>query len=203
MLQDLLEFNVTFLGQNTMSGKIVGYIRTSSLHQNSNRQLEGVKLDKTFIDQASGKDLKRPQLAAMLDFIREGDTVVVHSMDRLARNLSDLKRIVSQCTQGQITIKFLKEGLTFTGEDSPMANLLLSVMGGIAEFERALIHERQAEGIALAQKKGVYIGRKKSLNAEQVDYMKESIAKHKKKNEIAKELGVSRETVYRYLKANV
>ena len=202
MLQDLLEFNVTFLGQNTMSGKIVGYIRTSSLHQNSNRQLEGVKLDKTFIDQASGKDLKRPQLAAMLDFIREGDTVVVHSMDRLARNLSDLKRIVSQCTQGQITIKFLKEGLTFTGEDSPMANLLLSVMGGIAEFERALIHERQAEGIALAQKKGVYIGRKKSLNAEQVDYMKESIAKHKKKNEIAKELGVSRETVYRYLKAN-
>jgi DNA invertase Pin-like site-specific DNA recombinase len=84
-----------------------------------------------------------------------------------------------------------------------MANLLLSVMGGIAEFERALIHERQAEGIALAQKKGVYIGRKKSLNSEQVDYMKESIAKHKKKKEIAKELGVSRETVYRYLKANV
>ncbi|HXH55249.1 MAG TPA: recombinase family protein [Gammaproteobacteria bacterium] len=167
-----------------------------------NRQLEGFKLDKTFIDQASGKDLKRPQLAAMLDFIREGDTVVVHSMDRLARNLSDLKRIVSQCTQSQITIRFLKEGLTFTGEDSPMANLLLSVMGGIAEFERALIHERQAEGIALAQKKGVYIGRKKSLNSEQVDYMKESIAKHKKKNEIAKELGVSRETIYRYLKAS-
>jgi len=203
MLQNLLESNVTFLGKNTMSGKTVGYIRVSSLQQNANRQLEGIKLDKMFIDQASGKDLKRPQLAAMLDFIREGDTVVVHSMDRLARNLVDLKRIVSQCTQSQITIRFLKEGLTFTGEDSPMANLLLSVMGGIAEFERALIHERQAEGIALAQKKGVYIGRKKALNSEQVDYMKESIAKHKKKNEIAKELGVSRETVYRYLKANV
>ncbi|HQW57467.1 MAG TPA: recombinase family protein [Gammaproteobacteria bacterium] len=183
-----------------MSGKTVGYIRVSTLQQNANRQLEGIKLDKMFIDQASGKDLKRPQLSAMLDFIREGDTVVVHSMDRLARNLADLKRIVSQCTQSQITIRFLKEGLTFTGEDSPMANLLLSVMGGIAEFERALIHERQAEGIALAQKKGVYFGRKKALNAEQVDYMKESIAKHKKKKEIAKELGVSRETVYRYLK---
>lgn len=186
-----------------MSGKTVGYIRISGIDQNPARQLEGIKLDKTFIDQASGKDLKRPQLAAMLDFIREGDTVVVHSMDRLARNLADLKQVVSQCTKNQITIQFLKEGLTFTGEDSPMANLLLSVMGGIAEFERALIHERQAEGIALAQKKGVYIGRKKALNSEQVNYMKESIAKHKKKNEIAKELGVSRETVYRYLKANV
>ena len=202
MWQDPLNSILTFSGKNTMSGKTVGYVRVSTLQQNANRQLEGVKLDKTFIDQASGKDLKRPQLAAMLDFIREGDTVVVHSMDRLARNLSDLKRIVSQCTQNQITIRFLKEGLTFTGEDSPMANLLLSVMGGIAEFERALIHERQAEGIALAQKKGVYIGRKKSLSSEQVHYMKESIAKHKKKNEIAKELGVSRETIYRYLKAS-
>ncbi len=185
-----------------MSGKTVGYIRTSSLQQNANRQLEGVKLDKTFIDQASGKDLKRPQLSAMLDFIREGDTVVVHSMDRLARNLADLKQIVSQCTQNQIAIQFLKEGLTFTGEDSPMANLLLSVMGGIAEFERALIRERQAEGIALAQKKGVYIGRKKALNSEQVAYLKQSVTTQKKKKEIAKELGVSRETLYRYLKAS-
>lgn len=185
-----------------MSGKIVGYIRVSTLQQNANRQLEGVKLDKTFIDQVSGKDLKRPQLTAMLDFIREGDTVVVHSMDRLARNAVDLKRLVSLCTQKQVDIQFLKEGLTFTGEDSPMANLLLSVMGGIAEFERSLIRERQAEGIALAQKKGLYIGRKKSLNSEQVEYIKKSIAVHKQKKAIAKELGVSRETVYRYLKVN-
>jgi DNA invertase Pin-like site-specific DNA recombinase len=200
MLQKLLNSNVTYLEQNTMSGKTVGYIRISSLSQNASRQLEGVKLDKTFIDQASGKDLKRPQLIAMLEFIREGDTVVVHSMDRLARNVADLKRVVSECTQNQVAIQFLKEGLIFTGEDSPMANLLLSVIGGIAEFERALIRERQAEGIALAQKKGLYIGRKKSLNSEQVEYIKKSIAVHKKKKEIAKELGVSRETVYRYLK---
>lgn len=185
-----------------MSGKTVGYIRVSTLQQNANRQLEGVKLDKVFIDQASGKDLKRPQLAAMLDFIREGDTVIVHSMDRLARNVSDLKRVVSQCTQNQIAIQFLKEGLTFTGEDSPMSNLLLSVMGEIAEFERALIRERQAEGIALAQKKGLYTGRKKALSSQQVEYIKKGIAAYKKKSDIAKELGVSRETVYRYLKAS-
>lgn len=184
-----------------MSGKIVGYIRVSTFEQNADRQLEGIPIDKKFIDRASGKDLKRPQLEAMLDFVREGDTVVVHSMDRLSRNLEDLRRVITQCTKNQVTVRFLKESLTFTGEDSPMANLLLSVMGGIAEFERALIRERQAEGIALAQKRGVYIGRKKCLNAQQVDYMKQSIAIHKKKQDIAKELGVSRETVYRYLKA--
>jgi DNA invertase Pin-like site-specific DNA recombinase len=185
-----------------MSGKTIGYIRVSTPEQNPDRQLEGIALDKKFIDKASGKDLKRPQLEAMLNYIRDGDTVIVHSMDRLARNLSDLRRIVSQCTENQITIRFLKEGLSFTGEDSPMANLLLSVMGGIAEFEQALIRERQAEGIALAKLKGLYRGRKRSLNSEQVKYLKEHSATHKKKSIIAKELGVSRETIYRYLKAN-
>uniref|UniRef100_UPI00112F6901 recombinase family protein n=1 Tax=Escherichia coli TaxID=562 RepID=UPI00112F6901 len=79
---------------------------------------------------------------------------VVHSMDRLARNLDDLRRLVQKLTQRGVRIEFLKEGLVFTGEDSPMANLMLSVMGAFAEFERALIRERQREGIALA-KQGV------------------------------------------------
>ncbi|MBN0091514.1 recombinase family protein, partial [Pseudomonas aeruginosa] len=116
-----------------------GYVRVSSFEQNPERQLEQVEVSKLFTDKASGKDTQRPQLEAMLGFVREGDTVVVHSMDRLARNLDDLRRLVQKLTQRGVRIEFLKEGLVFTGEDSPMANLMLSVMGAFAEFERALI----------------------------------------------------------------
>jgi len=118
-------------------GQQVGYLRVSSLDQNEVRQLEGLALDKTFIDKASGKDVKRPQLEAMQSFVREGDTVFCHSMDRLARNLDDLRRIVLGLTERGVHIVFVKENLTFTGEDSPMSNLLLSVMGAFAQFERA------------------------------------------------------------------
>ena len=98
--------------------------------------LEGIKLDKVFTDKASGKDTKRPALDDLMEFVREGDTVVVHSMDRLARNLDDLRQIVQRLTGWGIKIQFIKESLTFTGEDSPMATLMLSVMGAFAEFER-------------------------------------------------------------------
>jgi DNA invertase Pin-like site-specific DNA recombinase len=117
-------------------------------------------------DKASGKDVNRPQLDAMLTFAREGDTVVVHSMDRLARNLDDLRKLVQSLTKRGIRIEFVKESLTFSGEDSPMANLMLSVMGAFAEFERALIRERQREGIAIARQRGAYRGRKRSLSDE-------------------------------------
>ena len=110
-------------------GQRVGYLRVSSLDQNEVRQLEGLALNKTFTDKASGKDVKRPQLEAMLSFVREGDTVFCHSMDRLARNLDDLRRIVLGLTERGVHIVFVKENLTFTGEDSPMSNLLLNVMG--------------------------------------------------------------------------
>jgi DNA invertase Pin-like site-specific DNA recombinase len=120
-----------------------------------------------FTDRASGKDTKRPQLALLMGFVRTGDTVVVHSMDQLARNLDDLRRIVQTLTGRGIRIEFVKEHLSFTGEDSPMANLMLSVMGAFAEFERALIHERQREGIALAKQRGAYKGRRKALLQEQ------------------------------------
>jgi DNA invertase Pin-like site-specific DNA recombinase len=111
----------------------------------------------------SGKDTARPELEAIIRYVRDGDTIVVHSMDRLARNLDDLRRLVRELTGKGVKVKFLKENLTFTGEDSPMATLLLSVMGGFAEFERALIRERQREGIALANARGVYRGRKPAL----------------------------------------
>jgi DNA invertase Pin-like site-specific DNA recombinase len=183
-----------------MKGQRVGYIRVSTIDQNADRQLEGVELDRTFTDKASGKDAKRPQLEALLAFVREGDTVLVHSMDRLARNLDDLRRIVQTLTKRGIRIEFLKEGLTFTGEDSPMAILLLSVMGAFAEFERSLIRERQREGINLAKSRGVYRGRKKSLSDDQVSAMKDQLLAGEKKAKIARDLGISRETLYQYLK---
>lgn len=117
-----------------MQGHRIGYVRVSSFDQNPERQLEQTQVSKVFTDKASGKDTQRPQLEALLSFVREGDTVVVHSMDRLARNLDDLRRLVQKLTQRGVRIEFLKEGLVFTGEDSPMANLMLSVMGAFAEF---------------------------------------------------------------------
>lgn len=108
-----------------------------------------------FADKASGKDTQRPELERLLAFMREGDTVVVHSMERLARNLDDLRRIVQGLRRRDVRIEFAKEGLTFTGEDSPMANPMQSVMGAFTEFERALIRERQ-RGIALAKQRGAY-----------------------------------------------
>jgi DNA invertase Pin-like site-specific DNA recombinase len=180
----------------------VGYIRVSSFDQNTDRQLDGLKLDRVFIDKASGKDINRPELEKLLAYVRAGDTIVVHSMDRLARNLDNLRQLVHEFTSRGIKIQFIKEGLTFTGEDSPMSTLLLSVMGAFAEFERALIRERQLEGIALAKQRGAYKGRKKVLTAEQVKKIKERITTGEKKSKIAKDFGISRETLYQYLKEN-
>ncbi len=183
-----------------MQGHRIGYIRVSSFDQNPERQLEQVEVSKVFTDKASGKDTERPALEELLAFVREGDTVVVHSMDRLARNLDDLRRLVQQLTKRGVRIEFVKECLTFTGEDSPMANLLLSVMGAFAEFERALIRERQREGIALAKQRGAYRGRKKALSTEQVEELQSRASAGEQKAKLAREYGISRETLYQYLK---
>lgn len=176
--------------------KTVGYRRVSAFDQNTERQLEGVKLDKVFTDKASGKDTKRPQLQAGLEYLREGDLFVIHSMDRLARNLDDLRRIVLDLTKKGVHVQFVKENLTFTGEDSPMATLLLSLLGAVAEFERSMIRERQREGIELAKKKGVYKGRKPSLTPEQVKEIRKRVKAGEKKTALAAEYRVSRQTVY-------
>ena len=183
-----------------MAGQQIGYVRVSTYDQNPERQLEGVTLDRVFTDKASGKDVNRPQLETLMAFVRPGDTVVVHSMDRLARNLDDLRRMVQVLTQRGVHIQFIKEHLMFTGEDSPMANLMLSVMGAFAEFERALIRERQREGIALAKQRGAYRGRKKSLSTDEAALLKTRIANGEKKTLVARELGISRETLYQYLR---
>lgn len=184
-----------------MKGQRIGYVRVSTFDQNVDRQLEGQSLDRVFTDKASGKDVNRPQLDAMLTFAREGDTVVVHSMDRLARNLDDLRKLVQSLTKRGIRIEFVKESLTFSGENSPMANLMLSVMGAFAEFERALIRERQREGIAVAKQRGAYRGRKRSLSDEMVAELHRRVVAGERKAIIARDLGISRETLYQYLRA--
>lgn len=184
-----------------MNDQHIGYIRVSTFEQNTDRQLDGIDLDKVFIDKASGKDIKRPELEALMQFAREGDTVVVHSMDRLARNLDDLRRIVQSLIGRSIRVQFIKESLTFTGDDSPMSTLLLSVMGAFAEFERALIRERQLEGIALAKQRGAYKGRKRSLSDSQIEELRRRAGAGEQKARIARDFGISRETLYQYIRA--
>ena len=185
-----------------MKGQRIGYVRVSSLDQNPERQLEQIQVDKMFTDRASGKDTDRPELDALLSFVREGDTIVIHSMDRLARNLDDLRRLVQKLTKRGVSIQFVKETMTFTGEDSPMANLMLSVMGAFAEFERALIRERQREGIALAKKRGVYRGRKRSLNEVQISELRRRVTAGEKKASLARDFCISRETLYQYMRGD-
>lgn len=182
-----------------ITGQNVGYVRVSTIVQNTARQLDGVALDKVFEDKASGKNTDRPQLAACLSHLREGDTLYVHSMDRLCRNLDDLRRIVKELTGRGVVVKFHKEGLAFTGEDSPMSNLLLSMLGAVAEFERSIILERQREGIAIAKSEGKYKGRKPSLTTDRIAELRKRAAGGEKKTALAREFGVSRETVYAYL----
>jgi DNA invertase Pin-like site-specific DNA recombinase len=184
-----------------MKGQRVGYVRVSTSEQNTDRQLEGIQLDEVFTDKASGKDVKRPELEAMLKHVRKGDVVFVHSMDRLARNLDDLRRIVKDLTGRGVRVEFVKEALVFTGDDSPMVTLLLSMLGTVAEFERSLIKERQKEGIALAKARGVYTGRKPTLSPEQIAELKKRVQHGIPKARVAREFNITRETVYQYLRS--
>ena len=181
-------------------------MRVSSVDQNDSRQLEGVLLDKTFTDKASGKDTNRPHLKAMLEFVREGDHIFVHSMDRLSRSLRDLQDVVEQLTAKGISVAFIKENLTFeppaTGADAhktAYSTLMLQLLGAVSQFERALIKERQREGIAIAKAKKVYKGRKPALDKSSVAKLKQMVADGLPKVQIAKELGISRASVYVYL----
>lgn len=185
-----------------MIGQRVGYVRVSTEDQNPERQLEGVTVDRVFIDKASAKDVNRPKLNELLNFIRQGDVLVVHSMDRLARNLDDLRNLVMQLKERGIRVEFVKEQLVFSGEDSPMSTLLLSVVGAFAEFERALLKERQKEGIALAKKRGAYKGRKKTLSSEQIQELVSRVQSGEKKAALARDFGISRETLYQYLRGS-
>jgi DNA invertase Pin-like site-specific DNA recombinase len=184
-------------------GQLVGYIRVSTEEQNTARQQEALadfNLDKTFIDKASGKDTERPQLQAALAHLREGDTFIIYSMDRLSRSLTDLINTVKDLTAKGVKVQFIKEALTFTGDNNPMANLLLGVMGSLAEWERAVIRERQLAGIAIAKTKGAYKGRKQALSNEEQTQLKTLAESGVSKSVLAQQFAVSRQTVYAYLK---
>jgi DNA invertase Pin-like site-specific DNA recombinase len=142
---------------------------------------KGFDLDKRFVDKASGKDTKRPQLEAAPQYLREGDVIVVHSVDCFARNLDDVRKIVTDLTARGVVIELVKEHPSFTSEDSAMSKLFLSAMGAFAEFERALLKKRLREGIALAKKAGVYKGRKPSLTDEQAQQLRARIIAGEKK----------------------
>jgi DNA invertase Pin-like site-specific DNA recombinase len=183
-----------------VTGQRLGYIRVSSVDQNNERQLDGVKLDQRFEDKCSGKDKDRPALQALLKHARKGDHILVHDMSRLARNLTDLLALVKELTAKGIVVEFAKENLKFTGEDSAMSELLLSVMGAVAQFERAMILERQREGIKIAQAKGTYRGRKAALSVAKADELRKRVATGEAKAVIAREFGITRQTLYAYLK---
>jgi DNA invertase Pin-like site-specific DNA recombinase len=177
----------------------IGYIRVSSTDQNTARQLEGVALDEVFTDKVSAANTDRPELQAMLRHVRKGDVLHVHSIDRLARSLEDLLALVKGLIGMGVAVSFHKEQLHFSGEANPMQELMLGLLGSVAQFERALIRERQAEGIAKAKEKGVYKGRVKSVDDDAIrKAMAEDGASFRK---VAKALGVSLSTVQRAMKA--
>jgi DNA invertase Pin-like site-specific DNA recombinase len=176
---------------------IIGYKRVSTADQNLDRQELG-QLDKVFEEKVSGKSASgRPALLALIDYAREGDTVVVHSIDRMARDLRDLQDIIQKLNDKGVTISFLSERLTFTSDaNDALAKLQLQMMGAFAEFERNIIKKRQAEGIAKAKAKGVYQGGKPRIDREQVQQLRsEGLSTYK----IASAMGISRMSVHRIL----
>lgn len=185
-----------------MTGQRVGYIRVSTLDQNTERQLDGVPLDKVFTDKASGKDTARPQLQAALNHLREGDTFIVHSMDRLSRNTEDMLKVVRELKARGVAVHFMKEQMTFDPHSNrPQDELMFTMLSAFAQFERAIIRERQREGISLAKEKGnVYTGRKPSLDSAKAEELRARADAGESKTQLAREYGISRETLYQYLK---
>lgn len=190
-------------------GQSVGYIRVSSIDQNTERQLDGIELDRVFIDKMTGATKERPELQRMLEYVRQGDTVYVHSLDRLARNFDDLLTIIKQLNEKGVIFKSLNENLTLDGlNNNPMDMLILHIFGAIAQFNRSLIREAQREGIAKAKKRGVYRGRQTVLTPERIKSIEEllnqkesSLDGYKKISyqKIADSVGISIATLNRYL----
>jgi DNA invertase Pin-like site-specific DNA recombinase len=176
---------------------VVGYRRVSTLDQSLDRQEIG-QVDKLFEEKVSGANAKdRPALQDLIGWVREGDSVVVWSIDRLARNLQDLLAIVQELNAKGVSIRFVKDNLTFPPEGSDGASkLYLSILGAVAEFERSILKQRQAEGIAKAKAKGVYKGRKATIDRDRIKQLHgEGLSTYK----IAEAMGISRMTVHRTL----
>ncbi len=176
---------------------IIGYARVSTLEQNTERQEIKLKengCNKLFIEKASGKNSTRPVLKEMLDYIREGDTVVVSDFSRLARNTKDLLDITATISEKGATFRSLKENIDST---EPTGKLMLTVIGAIAEFERDVLLQRQREGIALAKIRGKF---KKDNLPIPTDLSQKVVEFQYSKTALAGHYGVSRPTIYRWLK---
>ena len=186
----------------------VGYKRVSTVDQKTDRQLEGMTFDREFEDKITGSTIKRPGLEDCLRYLRDGDVLYVHSIDRLARNLIDLQQTVKDLNERGVEVRFVQENLVFydkkrlpaTDKDGAMAKLMFQMMGAFAEFERAIIKERQREGIAAAKAKGKHLGRKATLTAAQCDEIRARAAGGERVADLAKEFRVSRETIYKTLR---
>lgn len=176
---------------------IFNYLRVSTVVQNTERQLQDVPCDRLYEDKLSGKDKNRPEFQSMMNNLRSGDVINVHSLDRVGRNTKDILEIVQQVKDKGCVIHFHKENLKFDGTKTDMySELLLTILAGFSEFERNIILERQREGIAIAKEKGVYKGRKSKLTKEQVNAMTLDFESGLPKTEIAKKYGVTRAYVY-------
>jgi len=185
-------------------GQIVGYARVSTADQNLDRQtdrLTAAGAQRFFTDTITGSTRNRPGLDAALSYLRAGDTLTVVSMDRLARSLRDLHTLVDELTASGVRVQFLQEGQTYSDDPSPSSRLLLSMLGAVAEFERSIIRERQADGIARAKARGVYKGRA-PVPDEKIGHARELIAQGIPKARVARNLGISRSSLYKYLSEN-
>jgi DNA invertase Pin-like site-specific DNA recombinase len=187
---------------STTTGQRLGYIRVSSVDQNTERQLDGIELDETFTDKCSGKDTNRPGLQALLKHARKGDRIIVHEMARLARNLSDMLSLIKELTSRGIAVEFVKEQLVVDGRADQMSELMLGILGSVAQFERSMILERQREGIKIAQAKGKYRGRKAALSVARANELRAKAANGAVKAQLAREFGITRQTLYSYLAQN-
>ncbi len=181
-------------------GQAIGYSRVSTKNQNLERQLNGVKLKKVYEEKVSGKNLDRPQLKECMDYLRAGDVLHIHSIDRLARNLKDLQEIVEELVSKGVSVNFHNENLVFDGNDSAIQKMMLQMMGSFAEFEKNIINQRRIEGVKIAKEKGVKFGRKMKLSDEDISEIKRLVKEGADKKALAGEYGVSRGTIYNIMK---
>ena len=175
----------------------VAYVRVSTEEQNDARQREALAsygIDRFFIDHASGKTANRPQLQEMLKYIREGDAVYISEFSRLGRSTMDLLQLVQQIQDSGAKLISLKESFDTS---TPAGKLQMTMLAAIAEFERAMILERQREGIAIAKREGKYKGRKQIQIPDIGKYYDQYMRREKNKVQIATELGISRNTLDR------
>jgi DNA invertase Pin-like site-specific DNA recombinase len=181
-----------------MASQNIGYIRVSTTKQNTDRQLDGVALDKVFEDKMTGSSLDRPELEKCLNYVRSGDTLHVHSIDRLARNLKGLEELIDGLVTKGVTVIFHHENMAFNGGDDAMSKLMLQMLGAFAEFERSMAKTRIKEGLAIARTKGKKVGRPP------VNYgLRDEILKRKANGDsfkqIAKDLGIGRTSLYKII----